>query len=110
MAKLRLPRLPKEVWGPAGPILVRRQRRLIEDNGDPADALWVEWERTIYIEQRVALQYAWTLVFHEQTHAWFADMRYEFGKQEEDLCNHLANCRMQLMLRNLEKGVRAVAT
>jgi hypothetical protein len=102
----RLPRLPKSVWGPAGPIpVVRKQNLRAPDDGRPCDGLWVEDARTIYIDARCTLTYAWPTLLHEQAHAWLADLRIQLPERTEELlCNHLANCRMAELYQRLETG------
>jgi hypothetical protein len=102
MAALVLPRLPKEVYAPAGPVKVKRKARLRDDEGVSCDGFYVEAERTIYLHTKLCLTAAWPVLLHEQKHAWMFDVRMTFGEDmDEWVCNHFAACEMQQLLRRV---------
>jgi len=96
MPEHRLPRLPRQVYAPAGPVPVVRRKDLVNpDTGDACDGLWVPDERRIYIERRLGLASAHQTLRHEQFHAWVDDLRIQLPKEKlELLCDLYAMGRM----------------
>lgn len=75
MAAKGLPRIPKFVFAPAGPIPVVRKHPIYDDDGDECFGLWDQEARIIYIDSTLKKDSAWLWLEHEKHHAWLDDAR-----------------------------------
>lgn len=102
MKRKRLPPLPSSIRSPSGPVPVRRRAGL-RDGDHPVWGLWDPDSRTIWIDDRLGLEAAWSTLLHERTHAWLADSGVQFPatKAGNDLlelvCDTVSHCSMQLL-------------
>lgn len=76
-----LPRIPRLVYGPAGPIRVIRKFNLVADDGDVCDGMWVPDKRTIYIDRALAHETAYRIYLHELYHAYLDDSNIDLPEK-----------------------------
>jgi hypothetical protein len=97
----RLPRLPRVVHGLLGPIAVVRAIQVVNDDVD-CNGLWDPNTRTITIARGLALEKAWHVLYHEQTHADLDESGVILSrKQEEAVCDGIALARLATLRRSL---------
>lgn len=95
---IKWPPIPKVVKdGQHADIIVQRPYTVKDDNGDPAEGVWMASKRTILIERGLKRERAWWVLFHEQTHATLDDSGVACmlsAKQEEAVCTAIATARL----------------
>lgn len=68
-----MPRLPKTINGPRGPIRVERARVVLDDDGNHCDGIFDAERRAIVIRAGLRLPAAWATFRHEVGEAWLHD-------------------------------------
>lgn len=95
----RLPRLPRAVDGLLGPIPVVRMPQCVNEGID-CNGLWDPNTRTITVVSGLALEKAWHVLYHEQTHADLDESGVILSrKQEEAVCDGIALARLAALRR-----------
>lgn len=97
MAKA-LPRIPRVVYCPAGPVRVVRVKKVVAPDGVVCWGLWEPTKRVIYLEQGLAPEAAYRWYLHELYHAYLDDSNIDLpDKICERVVDALATAQVNAM-------------
>lgn len=98
-----LPPLPATIFSTYGPIPVEVVHDLSDpETGEPIFGWWDPFARVIKIRAHLHPAAALSTLYHEQTHAWMADIGVRLTTaQEESIANAVAAARLAELLDSL---------
>ena len=94
---MKWPPLPRRMQGVGGPVVVKRRKALLTEDGREAWGLWDAEHRTIWIAPRLPLQMQWRVFYHELMHVALSDSGLENvwpADGVEALCDAVASARI----------------
>lgn len=100
---MTLPPLPAELFSTYGPIPVQLVEELSDpQTGEPLFGWWDSFARVIRVRAGLHPAAGWSTLYHEQAHAWIADVGVKLStNQEECVCNAIASARLAELLASL---------
>lgn len=100
---MTLPPIPPTLFSVYGPIPVEVVEDLSDpQTGEPIFGWWDSFSRVIKIRAHLHPAAALSTLYHEQTHAWLADVGVKLStNQEESIANAVAAARLAELLDSL---------
>jgi len=97
MKTRKWPVLPRRVQCVGGPVVVKRRKGLLTEDGREAWGLWDAEHRTIWIAPRLRREMQWRVFYHETMHVCLSDSGLENVLPVdgvEALCDAVASARI----------------